>query len=835
MRRAALLLAGALLVHGCAASNGRAETSAKAPKPSFEQAVRGLDAKPGLFTVHDDAAKGRVLVELPAPDPETGISARVIHVPYLRAGLGSNPVGLDRGSNGGSRILRFEVRGDKVAATVENMRYVARSDDPLEQRAVTESFASSTVWAGPVAARADDGRVLVDLSDFLTADHLGIARTLKQAKQGDYKLDAKRSFADPRATLAFPDNIELEATLTFEGAEPGPEVRATAPVPEAVTLTVHHSFVRLPEGGFRQRAYDPRAGIWALPVADYAAPLDRPIEQLVALRYRLEKVNPGPAPSPVKKPIVYYIDPGAPEPVRSALIDGVAWWAKAFEAAGFEDAFRAEPLPAGAHPLDLRYNVVQWVHRQTRGWSYGSPIYDPRTGEIIKGVITLGSQRVRQDRRIFEGLLDAQRSGKGGPDDPVQLSIARLRQLAAHEVGHGLGFSHNMAASSYGRQSVMDYPAPLVTVGSDGRLDLSRAYGVGVGAWDLFATRYLYGEFGDGAAEATALSRLVDEARAQGLVFVSDEHSRPLGAAHPMGSVWDNGPDPVAELERTYAVRRIALSDFGIANVPAGQPVAELREVLVPVYLYHRYQVAAAAKLLGGLRFDYSIAGDGREAAQPVDGASQRRALGVLLQGLDPKFLALPEQVIRLLQPLNLETIGTAPAPRETFAGFAGPMFDEQAAASAAASLVIDALLEPQRLGRLANMAPRDPTIPSVAAVLAAVRGAVFPATADADPRHRVLRQTVQETHVARLMALADDPAAAGAVSAAAETELATIAAQLRARAGGQGLVRRIARFVDRPATPVSPAPPRVDPPPGPPIGSIEGLTEDCWFCEPLR
>ncbi|HKQ58632.1 MAG TPA: zinc-dependent metalloprotease, partial [Candidatus Eisenbacteria bacterium] len=569
-----------------------------APAPdAFAAKTKGATRRDGLFATWLDAKGGRLLVELPAPSGPRNVSASFLYIEGILTGLGSNPVGLDRGQLGDTRVVEFRRVGARVLLEQPNLRYRARSSDSSEVRAVRESFATSVLWGGEIAAEAADGRLLVDLTPFLVRDAHGAVASLKAAGQGGFSLDRDRSALDPSACLSFPDNLEFEALLTFAGDEPGREVRATAPTPQAITLVQHHSFVRLPDGGYTPRRWDPRSGSFEVMFADYAQPIAADLDIRWLVRHRLEKTDPSAERSRVKEPIVYYVDPGTPEPIRSALLEGASWWAKAFEAAGFIDAYQVKLLPAGAHPLDVRYNVIQWVHRATRGWSYGGGVIDPRTGEMIKGHVSLGSLRVRQDRMIFEGLAGVEKSGSGAADDPVQMSLARIRQLSAHEVGHTLGFSHNFAASSYaGRASVMDYPAPLVGVRADSSLDFSGVYATGAGAWDLQLVRYAYTQFPPGVDERAGLEAILAENRARGYLYLSDGDTRPAGAAHPLAAMWDNGDDPVAELRKALEVRRIALRRFGEGNITAGTPLSTLGAVLVPLYFHHRYQLEAAAK-----------------------------------------------------------------------------------------------------------------------------------------------------------------------------------------------------------------------------------------------
>ncbi|MEM9669082.1 MAG: zinc-dependent metalloprotease [Pseudomonadota bacterium] len=802
---------------------------------SFEDLISGLEHKAGFMNLYVDTNGGRVMLALPAPDEE-GISQRFIYASGLTAGLGSNPIGLDRGNAGNGAIVRFRRVGGKVVAEQENLKYRATTDREQEKLAVAQSFATSFLWSTDILAQAENGSILIDVSDFLVRDQFGIATSLKHGseKAGTYALAADRSFPDPSAALAFPDNIELDAFLTFETSQPNQQTLATAPDARAITLVLHHSFVRLPEYGYRPRKFDQRTANIGMGYYDYSSDLAEPIVQRLSRRFRLERVDPDLPLGPVKKPIIFYVDSGAPEEIRNALIEGASWWAEGFEAAGFEDAYRVEILPEDAHPLDVRYNVINWVHRQTRGWSYGRSVSDPRTGEILKANVVLGSQRVRQDRMIFEGLAGVAATGTGSANDPVEIALARIRQLAAHEVGHTLGFAHNFAASSNNRASVMDYPAPFIRPMSDGKLDFSEAYDVGLGDWDIFTVKWLYSEFSDTEDEAVALDGLVAETYESDLRFIGDVHGRSVSTAHPYASVWDNGADAIATLNETMGVRRIALENFGRDRLAAGRPTSDLNAVIVPIYLYHRYQVAAAAKYIGGLDFGYSVNGDGQGPATPVAPEEQRRALDALIATLDPAVLDVPDQILNLLTPGDVGFAGGGQA-LETFKSRTGPVFDLHGAADVAASLTLSALFDPARLERLLALEQRSSGALTASTLLLNVRQAVF--LQQDNPRYAALAHTVQSRFVSHLIDLSARDDISVLLAGTIDGELIEVSESLSRRRAGRTpaekrlfteLATRIDRHLERDDNVSQPV---LEIPPGSPIGSFQ-IAEDCWHCD---
>lgn len=809
-----------------------AKPDAAGPLPTIAKATAGLEKKPGLLDLWLDRQKGKVWLAVPPAQGPRGEVGSFLYVEGLLSGLGSNPVGLDRGQLGDTRVVVFRRVGGRLLVEQPNLKFRALSEDPDELKAVRESFATSVLWAAPIAAVDPNGRALVDFTSFLVRDAHDVASQMKRAGQGSWKLDAERSAVDFENCLSFPENLELEALLTYQSDEPGPLVRETAPTAGAVTLIQHHSLLKLPDAGYKPRAFDPRSGSFSVDFADYAAPLDAPIDVRWLVRHRLEKVDPAAARSRVKEPIVFYVDRGAPEPVKSALIEGASWWRDAFEKAGFIDAYRVEVLPEKAHPLDARYNVVQWVHRSTRGWSYGGGVIDPRTGEMVKGHVTLGSLRVRQDRLIFEGLAGTEKTGSGAADDPVQLSLARIRQLAAHEVGHSLGISHNFAASTYGRASVMDYPAPLVGVTADGKLDFSKAYGVGVGEWDVQAVRYAYAQFPPGTDEKAALEGIIREGLSRGLLFLTDEDARPEGSASPLAHLWDNGEDATEGLRHALRVREIGLAGFGERNIAPGRPLSLLQEVLVPLYFHHRYQLEAASKAVGGLEYTYALRGDGQPAARPVPAENQRKALAAVLELLSPETLDVPDRVIALLLP---RPAGYNANP-EMFKGLTDPTFDPLAAAATASDMAVRLLLQPERAARLVDFHRRDPKLPGLEDVLDGVTQAAFEGDARGE-RQAEVQRTVQWVVTRRLIGLSSDPEAAPGVRSRVDARLATLRRTLDgARGDGEEaahrafLAREIGRYLDRAEqqeTAKRPEPPA--PPPGQPIGMPEpGMLSGC-------
>jgi hypothetical protein len=776
----------------------------------------------GYFNLYWDAKQGKLWLEIDKWGTE------FLYQSGLPAGIGSNDIGLDRGQLGATRIVRFDRSGPKVLLMQENLEYRAVSNDPDERRAVHDSFAESALWGFTVAAEEkteEKGRVLVDATDFFLRDAHHVPEALQRAKQGAFHLEGTRCAIYLPNTKNFPLNTEVEATLTFTGTEPGLWVRQVTPSPEAITVREHHSFVQLPPPGYKPRPYDPRASFFGIQYMDYATPISEPIVKRFMARHRLEKKDPKAAMSEPVQPITYYLDRGAPEPIRSALLEGARWWNQAFEAAGYKNAFRVEMLPEGADLMDLRYNVIQWVHRATRGWSYGAGVIDPRTGEIIKGHVTLGSLRVRQDYLIAEALLAPYEKGKPVSPKVQQMALARLRQLAAHEVGHTLGLEHNYTASTVNRSSVMDYPPPYIKLGADGVPDLSDAYATGIGEWDKVSITYGYQDFPPGVDEHAALNKILHDAFARGLRFLTDQDARPAGSSSSLAHLWDSGTNAVDELNRLMQVRAAALKRFGENNIREGAPLATLEDVLVPLYMLHRYQVEAASKLVGGMDYTFALRGDGETPTQIVAPAEQRRALAALLATLKPEVLALPEPLLRMIPPRPPEY----ERGREHFKIRTSPAFDALAPAEAAAQHALQFLFNPERAARLVEFHARDKENPGLGEVLDAVLASSW-RSLHADGYLGQIDNVVDNAVLYDLMSLGANDHASDEVRAIANQELHKLHDWLNAPPDGRPAisdqahiafaVRQIEQFDKDPKKIdlTSPA----DPPDGPPIGVDE-------------
>jgi hypothetical protein len=823
------LLATAILLTVCPFSPLRAQEP-----PSIADKTRGMAKLDGYFPLYWDNREGTLWLEIPRFDTD------FLYVTGLAAGLGSNDIGLDRGQTGETAVVYFQRTGNKVFLVRRNEDFRSTSPNPAERRSVEESFAQSVLKGFTVAAETN-GSVLVNATDFFVRDGYNAAPAMRPGK---YHVDDSRSAVYLPRTKAFPKNTEIEVTLTFAkdpetGFDPGFPTQGPAPIglgggraaavndglfsgtvasvspdEQAVTLREHYSLVELPDGNFKPRRFDPRSGYFANVFVDYSAPIGDPIVQRTITRHRLVKKDPTAALSDPVEPLKYYVDPGAPDDIKKALIEGASWWNQAFEAAGFRNAFQVQVLPDGADPMDIRYNVINWVHRSTRGWSTGSTIADPRTGEIIKATVTLGSLRDRQDYLIFEGLLSPYTTGDEKPEILYQTALARIRQLAAHEVGHTLGLAHNYYDSKLGWISVMDYPHPAEKLRDDGTIDLSNAYPAHIGEWDKVTIAYGYGDEADG-------SKLLDAAWDRDLRFMTNQDTE----VHPRVDQWSNGVNQADELNRIMKVRRAALNRMGEHTIRNGAPMATLEEALVPIFMYHRYSVESAASSVGGVDYIYALRGDGRTPMQWEPGTNQRKALDALAATLKPSELTVPKAVLDAIPPRPAEF----PRHRELFPRTTGSAFDPLEPGTIAADVTVGFVLQLDRAARVVAQHAVDPALPGLEEVIDRLTKATFDAAA-ATPYEAEIRRAEERVLVERLMWLASG-SPNGQVRAIASFKLGKLAARMRAESGAAGeadqaqralLAADIKRFLERPAAGLRPdQKPNVAPdaPPGAPIG----------------
>ncbi|MET7029324.1 zinc-dependent metalloprotease [Sediminicola luteus] len=758
----------------------------------FSEKSKNFKKFDGLFAFYYDQGNDKVYMEV------SELNKEFLYVYSLSSGIGSNDLGLDRGQLGNEQVVYFKRAGNKLLLVQPNLKYRAITENSLEKKSIEQAFAKSVLFGFKIEEEKD-GRFIIDMTDFLMQDIHGVALKLKEKKQGNYSLDKSKSAIDLERTKAFPKNVEMDIILTFTGVveEKAKLLEGVAPNKSIVTVSQHNSFIELPDNGYKKREFDPRSGSYPFSYYDYATPVQEPILKQFVTRHRLEKKDPSATMSEAVEPIIYYLDNGTPEPVRSALLDGGKWWNHAFEAIGYKDAFQLKMLPDDADPLDVRYNVIQWVHRSTRGWSYGSSITDPRTGEIMKGHVSLGSLRIRQDFLIAQALMDKPFAER---DDNYQelldLSLARIRQLSAHEIGHTLGFSHNFAASTNDRASVMDYPHPQFSV-KNGKIDFSKAYANGIGEWDKVTVAYSYSQLEEGSNEREALNEILTKAQNKGLRYISDSDARPQGGAHVLGHLWDNGKAASDELKEMLEVRKVAISNFSMDNIRKNEPNSVLEDVFVPLYFFHRYQTEAVAKVIGGLDYNYTVKGDGQLTVKTVDKKVQENAVKSILKTLDAQEIAIPKDKLSLFPPRAIGYNRT----RESFKGKTGVSFDAISAPETAADMTLKLLLHPERASRLIQQKSLEPSNLGLNEVLDdLVKGTIN--HNPRDPYENEVQQSINFRVLFHIMNLAAHDKVHPQVNAIASAVLMDIKSDLVSKskdAISREMVRRINDFYNHP------------------------------------
>ncbi len=782
------------------------------------EAKESLESFTGYFNFEYSESKDAIYLEVDKLDQE------FLYVHSLTSGLGSNDIGLDRGQLGDGVIVKFIKAGNKILLLQPNQDYRANTTNELEKKSVEQAFAKSVLFGFPIKETKGTSYI-IDLTPFLMLDAHGVAQRLKRGKEGNYSLDKTRNVLWMEKTKAFPLNVEFEALLTFKGQPTGGNIRSVAPDANSLTVIQHHSFVKLPDDGYTPRVFDPRSGAISRSYLDYATPIWEPIRKRIIVRHRLEKKNPELPLSEAVEPIIYYLDPGTPEPVRSALLEGGRWWNQAYESIGYKDAFQVKMLPDGADPMDLRYNMIQWVHRSTRGWSYGASIVDPRTGEILKGHVSLGSLRIRQDFMIAQALMNQPFATNDANYQPMlEMALARIRQLSAHEIGHTIGFAHNFAASPTGRSSVMDYPHPTITM-TNGTINFSNAYAVGIGDWDKVTVAYSYGNPKTGESEDAYLDGVLDNAFTNGMQFISDSDARAQNGAHGKAHLWDNGADATTELLNVLNIRAQAMDNFGINNIRTGEPLTVLEDVFVPLYFFHRYQTEAAVKKIGGMDYNYAVKGGQGVVTTDLPPAEQKDALNAVLSTLSTDALTIPEDVLNLFPP---RAFGYWRG-RESFKSSTGVAFDALGAAATASDLTFGLLYNAQRANRIVQQHAMNKKQMPVSELLGSITSALTNNLDKAKTGYQLeVARITMYRGLQHIMNLAIHNSSLPQVKGAAQQQLSNIVAAFNSNLDDEfkaQVVREIQSFRAYPEKFKVMSSPTI--PDGSPIGSFECLYND--------
>ncbi|WP_026916331.1 zinc-dependent metalloprotease [Christiangramia portivictoriae] len=755
----------------------------------FLEKMKDLKTYQGFFNFHYHEDKDEIYLEVDSLDTP------FLYTQFLTTGVGSNDIGLDRGQLGNTKILEFRKAGNKLLLIEPNQKYRAITSNEAERSSVKEAFAESVIFGFEIK-ETNGNKYIIDLTSFLMEDAHGVSEKLKRGKFGSYNLDKSKSALGLDRTKAYPENVEFEALLTFSGTSTGRTINSVVPDAKNITVRQHHSFVKLPDDHYKKRPFDPRSGAIFISYQDYASPVHEPITKRYAIRHRLEKKTPDSLVSEVVEPIIYYLDPGTPEPVRSALLEGASWWNEAYEAIGYKNAFQVKMLPEFADPLDSRYNVIQWVHRSTRGWSYGASVVDPRTGEIIKGHVSLGSLRIRQDFMIAQALLNKPFAASDENIKPMMdLALARIRQLSAHEVGHTLGFAHNFAASTKDRASVMDYPHPQFSL-KNGQISAEDAYDTGIGAWDMVTVQYSYGDIPKGENESEYLNETLEEAQRNGLLFISDSDARAAGGANAQAHLWDNGENAVDELKDVLKIRKQAIKNFSIDNIRTGEPLTVLEDVFVPLYFFHRYQTEAAVKLVGGLEYDYAVKGAGNLNVKILDADLQKKAIDGVLNTLKAEEIAIPQDKLQLFPP---RAFGYG-RDRESFKSNTDVAFDIFGAPATAAAMTMQFLLHPARAERLIQQKAVDDKNPGLEYLLREILSSTIKTDYNDEYLDKV-QQTVNFVVFEHLLNLAANDRSTSLVKSITNAEIDALQQWLRKNnnAVNREMLRNIEEFREHP------------------------------------
>lgn len=766
-----------------------------------------LNAQPGDFIrVRVDDSRNRLFLEIPTAQ----LNRDLLYQNTLATGMGTSG-GLDRGQVGQSVVVRFEKRGARVLMVRNNLNVRAPEANAAGQRAAAEAFPRSVTASFPIDNERD-GVVTVDATSFFLSDTYGIASSLRSGQQGgSYRVDINRSWLDTSRTRSFTGNAEIHAVLTFVSDAPAAAMRI-APDAGAVTFELHHSLVSLPsETGFRPRPADPRAGFFSTMFTDFSQSLEQLYRSGFANRWRLIPRDTaaylrGELVEPVT-PITYYLDPGIPEPYRTAFIEGGNWWSRVFEAAGFRNAFRVLDLPAGADPMDSRNTMIYWVNRSAPGPSVGPSQTDPRTGEIVRTVVRLDSWRSQIDFNIYAGLVPA--AGPRGLDlTAEEFAMARRRQHVAHEIGHTLGLQHNYIAASQGRSSVMDYPVPLISLRADGSIDIKDAYRAGPGAWDSLAIRYGYTWFPDTASERAGLAKIIAEGISRNVRFIPDQYAG-AGGSMPTVTQWVEGSTMFDAVERTSKLRRHLIQNFDERAIKPGEPMHLLNMRFAHVYLHHRYSLAGLVKTIGGMEFTFAMRGDTQIPTRIIPVAEQRRALTMALDAIQPAELTVPERIVAMIPP-------APPGFNNQFSWIAssgGTAFDPVTLAGGLATEVIKGILDRTRVARLILFQARDPQALTLDQVIGEIVSRTWGVPVPTDASQQAVLRASQRAALDELIDLAGDTRTIPDVRAVAYDQLRQLdgrlvalgpAAQPVQRAHVELARRDIARFMageDVPAT----------------------------------